>query len=209
MQLTPTQVQEFAAVLGSAPVLTTENEEHYNEIWQHLIACYGPADFLQLFLIKQVQNETWKMIRYTRHQSLGIDRRFRQSLQYQAKRLQEQKARQGEAAERAGRPTTDLNRLTELQDAVFNVAEDVDGIFDHATKENEHNKALEAGIDFEERLDKLISSALKRRNDAIEQLALYRIGLGRQWRRVSDEIIEAEATEIEPSKRIEAPGENA
>jgi hypothetical protein len=67
------------------------------------------------------------------------------------------------------------------------------------------HKALEAGIDFEEKLDKLINSALKRRNDAIEQLELYRAGLGRHWRRVSDEIIDAEVTEIEPPKRIEAP----
>jgi hypothetical protein len=37
MKLTKTEVEEFSAVLGSAPVLTSESGRHYNEIWENLI----------------------------------------------------------------------------------------------------------------------------------------------------------------------------
>lgn len=84
-------------------------------------------------------------------------------------------------------------------------ASDVDEILDRAPSEIDHNKALEAGIVFEEQLDRLINSALARRINTLEQLEFYRQGLGKQWRRVSDEIIDAEATEVDPRKQIEAP----
>ena len=71
MKLTKTEVEEFSAVLGSAPVLTSESGRHYNEIWENLIVTFAPRDFMELLLIRQVQNETWKILRYTRHQTLG------------------------------------------------------------------------------------------------------------------------------------------
>ena len=42
----------------------------------------------------------------------------------------------------------------------------------------DHNRALEAGIVFHEQLDKLIASAIARRNSALEQLELYRVCRG-------------------------------
>ena len=98
MKLTKTEVEEFSAVLGSAPVLTSESGRHYNEIWENLIVTFAPRDFMELLLIRQVQNETWKILRYTRHQTLGIDRRFRESLELQTKAQKEQAARRGALA---------------------------------------------------------------------------------------------------------------
>jgi hypothetical protein len=83
--------------------------------------------------------------------------------------------------------------------------DDVDAILDREPTEIEHNKALEAGIVFQEQLDRLINSSLKRRNEAIEQLDFYRAGFGQRWREISDQILDAEATEIEEAKQIMAP----
>ena len=99
MKLTKTQLEEFSAFLGPAPVLTTESEKHYNEFWEKLIECFKPEDLMELFLIRQVQNETCKVTRYSRHQTVAMDRRFRQSLEFQAQRRKEQFARREALAE--------------------------------------------------------------------------------------------------------------
>jgi hypothetical protein len=209
MKLTKTEVEEFSAVLGSAPVLTSESGRHYNEIWENLIVTFAPRDFMELLLIRQVQNETWKILRYTRHQTLGIDRRFRESLELQVKAQKEQAARRGalakELAQQTGRSETELARVLYLRGIVMSSVDDVDAILDREPTEIEHNKALEAGIVFQEQLDRLINSSLKRRNEAIEQLDFYRAGFGQRWREISDQILDAEAIEIGEAKPIMAP----
>jgi hypothetical protein len=55
---TESQLAKFNAILGAAPVLSTENAEHYNEMWDHLLKCFIPRDFMELFLIQQVQRST-------------------------------------------------------------------------------------------------------------------------------------------------------
>jgi hypothetical protein len=209
MKLTKTEVEEFSAVLGSAPVLTSESGRHYNEIWENLIVTFAPRDFMELLLIRQVQNETWKILRYTRHQTLAIDRRFRESLELQVKAQKEQAARRGalakELAQQTGRSETELARVLYLRGIVMSSVADVDAILDREPTEIEHNKALEAGIVFQEQLDRLINSSLKRRNEAIEQLDFYRAGFGQRWREISDQILDAEATEIEKAEQIMAP----
>ena len=209
MRLTKTEVAEFSAVLGSAPVLTSESDRDYNEIWENLIVTFAPRDFMELLLIRQVQNETWKSLRYTRHQTLGIDRRFRESLELQTRAQKEQAARRGalakELAQQTGRSETELAKVLYLRGIVMSSVDDVDAILDREPTEIEHNKALEAGIVFQEQLDRLINSSLKRRNEAIEQLDFYRAGFGQRWREISDQILDAEATEIEKAEQIMAP----
>jgi len=209
MKLTKTEVAEFSAVLGSAPVLTSESDRDYNEIWENLIVTFAPRDFMELLLIRQVQNETWKSLRYTRHQTLGIDRRFRESLELQTRAQKEQAARRGalakELAQQTGRSETELAKVLYLRGIVMSSVDDVDAILDREPTEIEHNKALEAGIVFQEQLDRLINSSLKRRNEAIEQLDFYRAGFGQRWREISDQILDAEATEIEKAEQIMAP----
>jgi hypothetical protein len=43
MKLTKTEVAEFSAVLGSAPVLTSESDRDYNEIWENLIVTFASS----------------------------------------------------------------------------------------------------------------------------------------------------------------------
>jgi hypothetical protein len=209
-KLTKEQLTEFSALFGPPPVLSTENVEHYEAIWNHLLECLVPRDFLEMLLIKQVQTETWKILRYGRHQTLAINRRFRQSLEFQIQRRKEQKARREalarELAEKTGRPITDFERLMHLEGIVESSVSEVDDILQRGPTELEHNRALEDGIIFQEQLDRLNNAAMARRNNALEYLELYREGLGQYWRRISDAIIEGTATEVdEPAPQIAAP----
>jgi hypothetical protein len=131
-RLTTSQLEAFSAILGAAPVLSTEDANHYNEIWDNLIKRFRPKDFLELVLIRQVQNETWKIMRYTRHQTVVIDRRIQDDRKIQAWRANEQNARRAavarEAAERTGQPAPDLQRLYDLNDVVMSSVSEGDEI---------------------------------------------------------------------------------
>jgi hypothetical protein len=171
-----------------------ENIDHYNDIWKNLSASFRPMDFFEVLLIKQVQDETWKIMRYTRHQAVGVNRRFRENLKFQLQRKRDQKSRSESLTnllvEKTGRPAAELNQLIQLHGLVLTSLSDPDGMLQRLPTELSHNAALEAGFAFEEQLDRLINSAERRRNGAIEQLELYREGVGQFWRRVSDEAID-------------------
>ena len=210
-KLTPEQLNEFGALFGAPPVLSTENVEHYDDIWKNLSACFMPMDFFEVLLIKQVQNETWKIMRYTRHQAVGVNRRFRENLKFQLQRKKDQTARRESLtkayAQNTGRPASELNHLIQLHGLVLSSISHPEEILQRVPTELEHNAALEAGLLFEEQLDRLINSAIRRRNGAIEQLELYRAGLGQYWKRISDEAIEKYAAgNDKETQQIEAPG---
>ena len=209
-KLTPEQLNEFGALFGSPPVLSTENIEHYNDLWKNLSASFMPMDFFEVLLIRQVHNETWKIMRYTRHQAVGVNRRFRENLKFQIKRKKDQKARRdsltNQLAQKTGRPAAELNQLIQLHGLVLSSISDPEEILQRVPSELDHNAALEAGLAFEEQFDRLINSAIRRRNGAIEQLELYREGLGQYWRRISDDAIDKfSASNGEETKKIEAP----
>jgi hypothetical protein len=208
-KLTKTQLREFGALFGAAPVLSSESEQHYNEMWEKLIECLMPNDFMELLLIRQLQNETWKILRYTKHQTIAIERRFRQSLEFQEQHKKETLARREvlakELTQKTARPDTELSQLAHLEGVVESSLAEVKDL-ERIRAEFEHNRSLEAGIIFQEQTERLINSSHARRNDVLEQLELYRKGLGQHWRRISDEIIDAEVTEIKGlSEEIAAP----
>jgi hypothetical protein len=194
IRLTESQLAKFTAILGSAPVLSTENAEHYNQIWDHLLKCFLPCDFMEFFLIRQVQEAIWVILRYSRHRTVAIDRRFRESLEFQLKRKQMQKARRealaNEIAEKSGRPVSELRRLIDLEVTAVAAVQEADEILERAPSEIDHNRALEAGIKFQTQLDQLINTAHERHESAMRQLELYRHGLGPYLRRISEEIID-------------------
>src|SRR5207302_1621148 len=153
----------------------------------------------------QAVDASWKIVRYTRHQTLAIDRRFRQRLEFQARQLklaaerrealnkgaQDRQEANGETSERA--------RLLELQQLVHESPEDVDELLNRAADERDHARALEEAIKYYKELDNFLSVAIERRNDAIEQLEWYRKGLGSALRRATDEVIDAEFETAEPT----------
>src|SRR6516162_6737685 len=93
---------------------------------------------------------------------------------------------------------TEYSKLIELDDTIMSTLPDLDKIDARQPSELEHNRALEQGIVFQERIDRLLNSAHKRRNDALHLLDLCRHGLGQHGREISNQIIIAEVSEITP-----------
>jgi hypothetical protein len=207
--LTKTDLNAFGTVFGSPSLLTTESVSQYHEMADQLIKSLQPNDGLELLLVRQVLHETWKILRFERHQTLGIDRRVRQSLDLQND-LKVERAKKSEAlskklAEKTGRPLTELSQMVELCDVIETSLEDVDALAERRyerQREIMHNEALEAGIAYQEQLDRLISAATKRRNDALQTLEYYRAGLGRRLRELTHDIIDGEAVEIKKPNMI-------
>ena len=101
----------------------------------------------------------------------------------------------------AGAPTTQFERMLELAAVVDSVVPDCDDIIAGPVDELEYAAALQSGIQYYERLDRLYGVAMARREDLLKQLDFYREGLGQHLRRVSDDIIEGEFSET----KVEAP----
>ena len=220
-KLTNAQLAELSALLGEPPVLSSEKAENYNLMWQKLIECFMPANLMELLLVRQIQNETWTIIRLHRHQTLAVERRFRETNGFLAERRKELKAKKQalaeELAHKSRQPITEYSKLIELDDTIMSTLADVEEIDARKPTEIEHNRALAQGIVFQAHIDRLLNSAHKRRNDALHWLDLYRHGLGQRWREISDQIIIAEATEITPllgtteaaTQHTQASAENA
>jgi hypothetical protein len=165
------------------PVLSTEDPRAFEEIWAKVIQKLGPRDMIEQIFIWEGVVATWEMIRYNRHKTLMIQRKFRQC----------------EAQQRAqvlrNRPLTDGHHA-------------VDHPVARAPEENDHAQALESGINYFETLDTLQQRTIFRLNNALEQLEHYRVGLGLVLSRVAQEIIEGEFVEAadQPQpKQVAAP----
>jgi hypothetical protein len=167
---------------GPPPVLSTENQKAYDDLTMQLLQAFRPTDFIELMYIRQRADSTWEIVRYTRHKTLAIDRKFRARLEFQAKRerarakLKEAKA--GELGEKNREPATQLDRMIELEDTFDCSVGDVDAILQKAADEHDHARPLEGSIDYYERVDKLLASATARRDSDLEQLEQYREDFG-------------------------------
>ena|SRR5215510_6343431 len=73
-------------LFGPPPVLSTENQKAYDDLTMHLLQVFRPHDLIELMYIRQLADITWEIVRYTRHKTLAIDRKFRARLEFQAKR---------------------------------------------------------------------------------------------------------------------------
>jgi hypothetical protein len=201
--LARTDLDAFGTVFGSPSLLTTESPGQYRALFDQVIEALQPNDGLELLLFRQVLQESWKILRYERHQTLGIDRRVRQRVEFQsdlkAQRLKKREALAKKLAERTGRTDTELSQMAELCDVIETTVEDIDVLAERGRehrREHMHNQALEAGIIFQEQLDRLISAATKRRDGALQQLEHYRAGVGRRLKELTDHIIDGEVVEL-------------
>lgn len=57
---------------------------------------------------------------------------------------------------------------------------------------------MEKNIELSEALDSLMDNAIRRRNDAMKQLEVHRVGLGARVKEVADRIVDVEFREVTP-----------
>jgi hypothetical protein len=197
--MTKSNFLSFEALAGPPPVLQTEERKLYDQIRAQFMSTIKPNDIVEWLLVTKLVDDTWFIKRYTRHQTLAIERRHHQSLEFQVQRLKAQKARQETLAKSmAGRMTqkpAELADLLHLEENVLDTASAIEEIFERTPTELQYNRALEKSMLFQEQLDKLIASATKRFNDTLELLEHYREGLGQGLRQVAEEVLKAEAPE--------------
>jgi hypothetical protein len=197
-----TDLAELKKIFGPAPVLSTESSEAYDALLARFMECINPEDFVVQMLVNDLAIATWDIFRYTRHKTLAIERKFRQRLEFQATRdktlAQRREARAQK--EKDGKPATVGDQRLELEIVVDSTVDDVVEILKRTPKELDHARALEDGLEYHERLYKFYSMAVALRNDALEQISLYRESLGLHLRRVSDTIIDGEFSETKPEE---------
>src|ERR1700730_14460572 len=156
---------------GPPPVLSTESVEAYNTMLLRLIESIWPKDFIERLFCRHIADSTWEIIRFTRHKMLLMERRHRQVLDGRAQHLKAaaQKKQAGPADGKTGcEPPTDAMRAS---------LKEIEAVMLQSPTEFDHADALEHGIEYAERLDKLLNAATARRDDVLRQLERYRDGL--------------------------------
>jgi hypothetical protein len=202
---------DIEALSGPQPVLCTEDRELYQKTRGHFMACFVPGDILEWHLVNRLVDEAWFIKRYTRHQTVAVERRYQQSLEFQVQRLKSQNARKEALASRLGDKMTqsppEVAHLLHLEKNVVTCASEIDEILQRTPTELQHNRALEKSIVFQDQLDKLIVSASKRFNETLELLEHYREGLGQRLRLAAEELFKRNnpAQAENPPCQIESP----
>ena len=170
---------EIKTLCGQPPVLSTESTEAYNTMLLRLIESVRPKDFIERLFCRHIADSTWEIIRYTRHKMLLMERRHRQALDHRAQCMRV--AAQKKAATES---PTDATRAS---------LKEIEAVMLQSPTEFDHADALEHGIEYAERLDKLLNAATARRDDVLRQLERYRDGLS------AHQFGSAEVTDYDPA----------
>lgn len=199
--LTQDEVAELWALFGPPPVLSTENQKAYDTIRAEYVALYRPWNTLQVRAIREVVDQDWEIFRFTRHRTLGIDRRFRNQVENQALRARIQNAQNKEQAQHLAKyQPGDIAQLAQLQAVIEETESDVEKILTRQPDERAHNLALEQGAAFMDQLDKWLNSATARRN-AARQFLDYCCDRPHD----KDEVIDADYEEVQNRQLEQKP----
>ena len=95
---TTTDLAELKKLFGPPPVLSTESADTYYAIMAAFVKCFKPEDFMVQMFMKDLTDSTWDAMRYTRHKTLTMERKYRQGLEHQAARAKEAAERKRLAA---------------------------------------------------------------------------------------------------------------
>lgn len=220
---TALDLKAMTKLFGPAPVLTSEVLKDYDTVLKQLMDCIEPCDFIEQMFVTDVAVASWDIKRFNLYKTLLIEQeheRHQEKEQERRKRSCEIRAAIAERAEaakqvepagepmqaeQAGTAPTQVERMLELEAVWDGTVEAVDDTF--PADETDHAKALQSGIAYFEKLDRLLTVAMARRDDALAQIDFYRQGLGERLRRASVEIIDGEFRETAPS--IVGPADGA
>src|SRR6266849_9448994 len=78
---------EIKKLCGPPPVLSSENVAAYYSLLLRLIESFRPHDFMERMMVKHLADTTWENIRYTRHNTLLMERGFRQLRDHRVQRI--------------------------------------------------------------------------------------------------------------------------
>src|SRR5262249_283673 len=158
--LSKRHLKKLRPLFGPSPVLSTERHVDYENLRNQFVAQFEPKNFFELMLLTYLINDVWRIKRFMRHQTLGIERCHQQTLAFQVKRKNSQHDKNATLeysyAEAMTSKPADIMHLTMLEDVRDGTCRDVDEIAEQRPSELAHNRALELGSTFQEQLDKWI-----------------------------------------------------
>jgi hypothetical protein len=155
---------EIKKLCGPPPVLSSENVKAYDTMLLRLIESLKPHDCMEGLLIKQVADCEWEKIRFGRHKILLMERGHRQHLESRAQRIKAAAALSTQAKARS----------EPLADAAHAALKEIEATMLRSPTEADYAEALERGIDYAERLDKLLNTATARQDYALKLLEQHR-----------------------------------
>src|SRR5437879_6038957 len=156
-------IVDLEQLSGPPPVLRTEDPKLYDKFRAYFMQCLAPEDDVQWSLVDRLVENAWLIKRYSRHQTVAVERWSRPSLEFQAQRMKLQRERKENRtsflADKMSAAPADIAHLQDLEDTILETVSDGDEILERTPTELEHNRALGNGIVFHEQLDKLTLSA--------------------------------------------------
>jgi hypothetical protein len=209
---TPTTKGELSRIfglLGKPPVLSSEDEKQFGEVFYQVVECVEPCDMVEMIYLWHFVCASWVISRYTRHGTVAVVRSAQQSRDFRAQRAklraERQRAQMSREVDKLTQSPTDVAQMVQLEGKFEDMVADTDAIFDTADLEREYNRALQQSMVFQQQLDALIVSQTRIRDEALRQLDLYRKGLGKRASDATDDALKGQSDEQGTTDAVDAP----
>jgi hypothetical protein len=179
--------------LAPAPLLPGEKQADYADVAVRIVKAAQPRDAIEEFLIRDVIDLTWEILRLRRVKS-GI---LKASMNTGVAGILESLGHGAQShvfyAEKLGKKWAagDKDARKEVEGALAKAGLTIDEVV---------AKTLENKLDSFERLDRMLASAEARRNNALREIDRHRDALGGGVRRSIEEIENAEFRDVETGR---------
>jgi hypothetical protein len=103
MAMATPNITAFEALSGPPPVLRTEDSKLYDQIRALFMSCFKPENILEWQLINRLVDEAWFIKRYSRHQTLAIERWYQQGFGISGATAESPECKKGGSSKKRGR----------------------------------------------------------------------------------------------------------
>ena len=184
----PISILDRVIAIAPAPLLPGEKEADYATSAARIVSASGPRDAIEEFLIRDVVDLTWEILRLRRAKA-GI---LKSSMGAGVRDILFSVGLEGDTFGARWAAGDDLAR--DKLDAILTRA----GLtIDEVTA-----RTLESKLDSFERLDRMLASAEARRNNALREIDRHREALGATARQAVDEVEDVEFRDVETGEII-------
>jgi hypothetical protein len=183
-------VLDRVVTIAPAPLLPGEKQADYSDVAVRVVKAANPRDAIEEFLIRDVIDLTWEILRLRRVKSGILKASMNTGVSEILKGLGHGTRSGPFYAQELGRKWAagDKDARKEVEAALAKA----DLTIDEATA-----KTLESKLDSFERLDRMLASSEARRNNALREVDRHRDALSRGARRSIEEIEDAEFRDVE------------
>jgi hypothetical protein len=209
---TPTTKGELSRIfglLGKPPVLSSEDERQFGEVFYQVVECVEPRDMVEMIYSWHFVCASWTIKRYIRHGTVVIERFAQQNREFRAQRAklrdQRRSAQMSREVDKLTQGPADVAHMVQLERIHEEGVNDIDAVFEASDLERDHNKSLAQSMLLQEQLNALVVSQTRIRDEALRQLDLYRKGLGKLASDATDAALNGRSDEEDTTDVVDAP----